>query len=430
VAAPAFPTTCDALALSWSAPVDVSQNAGSLAESDCALLADGKGKILVAWANNTKGARQQFNGLSISGDDGKSWKPAAAPTNAVTDAENDAALATDAQGTLYYVWEGYANDFAGAQHVWSSTSKDGSAWSPALQVDTAGDDGNGTIPLDFPSVAVNPKNQRPYFTYQITAASGPTPIKLVVGAAGGASVTPSVELDDGTRPGVYRDLANGVFDAAGSYYAGWVELGGSGGSAGRGLQSGSTGNAVYFTRVDLGAGDALAPLGHDVKVSAKGEAVLFGIPQVLTTKDGASAFVVYETGLKDAIDVRVAASHDRGLTWDPSVKVNDDASCATHYDASATLDASGRLWVLWYDNRDGVGHLVYSVTADGGKSFQPSRLVTPHAFPFETFQYSAGWLGDYFQVVTSGDEILAAWADPHDGDRSHVNFARATLPPP
>jgi hypothetical protein len=428
VPAPAFPTTCDPGALEWSDPADVSKHPGSLAESDAALLAGAEGSVLVSWANNAT-TGDQTNGLAVSTNGGASFAPIAAPVQAASSDQNDDVLAMDTGGTLYYVWQGFGAKLAGAQHIWSATSQGGSTWSKALQVDTPADDESGAIPLDFPSLAVNPVNRRPYFTYQVTTATGPVPIKLVVGAPGGASVSPSVELDDGTRPASYRDLANGAFDAAGSFFAAWVELAGSGGSTGQGLESGDVQNAVYATRVDLGASGGLMPLGHDVVASSKGEAVVFGLPEIHVTSDGTAVFVVYETGTDNAIDVRVATSHDRGLTFGSSVKINDDASCATHDHAASALDAKGRLWVLWYDNRDGSGHLVYSVSTDGGETFAPNRLVTPYAFPFETFQYSVGWLGDYFGVATTADTLFAAWSDPHDDDQSHINFARAALPP-
>ncbi len=278
-------------------------------------------------------------------------------------------------------------------------------------------------------MAVNPVNRRPYYTYQITTSAGAVPLKLVGGAPGGAAVAKSVELDDGTRPGSYRDLANGAFDAAGSFFAAWIELAGAGGTTGQGLESGDVQNAVYVTRIVLAAPFALLPLGHDVVASSAGEAVVFGLPEIHVTPDGSTVFVVYETGTDDAIDVRVVTSHDKGLTFGPPVKINDDATCATHYHAASALDAKGRLWVLWYDNRDGAGHVVYSVSTDGGATFAPNRLVTPYAFPFETFQYSVGWLGDYFQVIATDAALVAAWSDPHDDDQSHINVARAALPP-
>jgi hypothetical protein len=426
VSAPAFPMTCDALSLDWSEPVDVSKNASSVAECDAALVRATNGDVLVAWANNAKPNSQQ-NGLAVSKDGGKSFTQGTAPTSPAGGEQNDSELAVDGDGLLYYVWEGYGAEFAGAQHVYAATSTDATTWTTPLQVDTPADSMNGAIPLDFPNVAISPVDQTPFFTYQVTTSSGNVPLRLVVGAKGGASVGASVELDDGTRT-VFRDLAMGVFDAAGSFYAAWLEAAGSGGSTGQGLESGDPGNAIYFTRIDRASGGGLMPLGHDVRASASGAAVEFGLPVVQVAPDGSVVYLVYEAGTNNAIDIYAVTSADRGQTWSTPTKVNDDATCATHWHKAAALDAKGRLWVLWYDNRDGSGHVAYSVSDDGAKTFHPNRLVTPFAFPFETFQYSVGWLGDYFGVTIRNGTILAAWSDPHDGAQSHISFAQAALP--
>lgn len=426
---PSF-ASCDSTSLAWSDAIDISSSTPSVAECDTALATDGHGRVVVAWTNNLVGGDLQTNGLAVSANDGRSFTPGVAPTHAASDAENDAALAIDGTGLIYYVWEGYANAETGAQHVYASTSKDALTWASALQIDTLGDDGDaGTTPLDFPNVAINPVNEKPYFTYQVTANSGPIPLKLVAGMGGDAGVPASIELDDGTRPNNYRDLANGVFDEHGSFYAAWVELGTGAWASGAGEESGATGDGVYLKRIDVGSAGNLVPAAKDVLVSAATEAVAFGLPRVLVSADGSSLYVVYTVGTANALDVVVAKSVDGGKTFLPSVKVNDDATCATHFKAAATLDAKGRLWVAWYDNREGAGHLAYAVSGDGAATFGPNQLVTPRPFPFETFEYSVGWLGDYFGLVASGTELYAAWPDPHVNDHSHVQFAKASLTP-
>jgi len=90
------------------------------------------------------------------------------------------------------------------------------------------------------------------------------------------------------------------------------------------------------------------------------------------------------------------------------------------------LDAQGRLWVFWYDNRDG-GHYVYSVSDDGGLSFRPARLVAAPTFPFSTFQYSAGWLGDYAKPAVTSDALYLLWSDGREAGQSHAFFSRAPL---
>jgi hypothetical protein len=101
------------------------------------------------------------------------------------------------------------------------------------------------------------------------------------------------------------------------------------------------------------------------------------------------------------------------------------------------LDGRGRLWLLWFDDRDGLGHVAWSVSTDGGQSFQPNGLVSDAPFSFTTSRGSPAWVGDYLQVVVSGAQLLAAWADarsldgtpPQYDDRSHVYFSAAALPP-
>jgi hypothetical protein len=110
------------------------------------------------------------------------------------------------------------------------------------------------------------------------------------------------------------------------------------------------------------------------------------------------------------------------------VKVNDDDSCATHFHSSLLLDAQSRLDVFWYDNRDGLGHFFYAMSDDGGQTFHANRLVSAPTFPFDTFQYSTGWLGDYFEPAIAGGEIYALWNDGRQADQSHVFFAKATVP--
>jgi len=124
----------------------------------------------------------------------------------------------------------------------------------------------------------------------------------------------------------------------------------------------------------------------------------------------------------------VAASHDRGATWSPAVKVNDDASCATHFHSSLVLDGTGHLYVFWYDNRDGDGHFFYAVSTDGGATFHPNRLVSAPTFPFDTLQYSTGWLGDYYEPAVTATTIYALWSDGREDDQSHAFLAKAPLP--
>jgi hypothetical protein len=80
----------------------------------------------------------------------------------------DASPVTDGHGKVVVAWTNNTvgrpsddeNAETGAQHVHASTSKDALMWSPALQIDAPGDDGDGgSTPLDYPNIAINPVNQ-------------------------------------------------------------------------------------------------------------------------------------------------------------------------------------------------------------------------------------------------------------------------------
>jgi hypothetical protein len=433
-----LPTSCDSTSLDWSDSVDVSRDPQSLVESDTVVAADGKGTVVAAWSTipYPETARLQSNQLAVSHDDGASFHRLATPTNGPISATNDAVLAYDPGGGLwYYVWEGFGGGgFVGTQHVFVSTSSDGDNWSAAAQVDAPGDYQTGGT-LDFPWISINPVNGHAYVTYNATPmntngnerlvvlASPPSPDAGAAGGDGGSAQ--SLSLSDGTRPNEAPDLARGAFDSAGDFYAAWMEDGAANAVVG-GMLSGSPMISVYFTRIDLGA--SLTPLTHNVQVSGTGEAVAWDGPTIAVAPDGSAVYVSYLVGTNDAIDVVVAKSTDRGMTWSPSTKVNDDAPCATHFHSSLVLDAKGRLYVFWYDNRDGSGHFAYSVSDDGGKTFHRNRLVSAPAFPFDTFQYSTGWLGDYYEPALAGGRLYLLWSDGREDDQSHAFLAKATLP--
>ncbi len=224
----------------------------------------------------------------------------------------------------------------------------------------------------------------------------------------------SIALTDGARPNVYADLARGVFDAAGRYYTAWVELGDSNAPFG-GTLGGSTQNAIELARIDAGS----AAAGANVRVSQTADSRRVRRPGDRRRPRRERA---------PTSPVVVAKSTDQGAHFSPPVKVNDDAHCASHIHPALLVDAAGRLTVFFYDARDGVGHFLYAVSDDGGASFHANRLVSAPAFPFDSFQYSTGWLGDYYAPALVGGDIYAIWTDGREGDQSHAFLAKGRMP--
>jgi hypothetical protein len=430
--------------LSWSANLGVSEGSGTLAEVGPSIASNGTGTVAIGWSR--LGGSGPGVGLAVSQNGGTSFAAQAPVTDPVNSLQSDPALAVDETGRFTYVWTGFdrpADDPTEIvnTHIWSATSPDALSWAPAVEVDDQGDAGTG---LDKPWLAIDPLTLAPWVVYRSVPAGVET-IQLSIGAPGGQSFAPSVQLDDGSRPTLGRNSAQLIFDAAGNAYAAWIELGSSDPNRDEDDFDGSSLNAVRFTRVDAvpdgGGGDGgapNAPLSPDVLVNAAGDAVVQNQPGLAVAPDGSSLYAAYTVGTNEATDIVVTASTDRGLSWSTPVKVNDDAiTCATHYHPWIQLDAQGRLWLIWFDNRDGLGHVAWAVSTNGGQSFEPDGLVDNAPFSFTTTRGAPGWVGDYLQLVVSGNQLLAAWADPRslDGtppaydDLSHVYFSTATLPP-
>src|SRR5581483_6006837 len=113
--------------------------------------------------------------------------------------------------------------------------------------------------------------------------------------------------------------------------------------------------------------------------------------------------------------IRVAASHDAGITFNTS-NVNPDLPLVRALAGGATVDVAGNAFVAWagYTERDGVRgavDLFTSKSSDGGKSWRTTLMDNSSAPPdCVTFHCERGYLGA--QIAISSDEagtLYALW---------------------
>ncbi|MGA9116997.1 MAG: T9SS type A sorting domain-containing protein [Bacteroidota bacterium] len=153
--------------------------------------------------------------------------------------------------------------------------------------------------------------------------------------------------------------------------------------------------------------------------------------------DGPSAGSVYvlcsveRTSVPDPLDVMFARSTDRGLTWSPPVRVNDDAgTSAWQWFGTMSVAPGGRLDVVWLDTRDDPGtvlsSLYYAYSYNGGRTWSPNIRLS------QAFDPHLGWpqqdkMGDYFHMVSDEAGAHLAWAATFGGEQN-VFYGRITHP--
>ena len=93
----------------------------------------------------------------------------------------------------------------------------------------------------------------------------------------------------------------------------------------------------------------------------------FSNPQVLFDTRRRTLYVAYPAGGADGKwDILLAVSTNGGQSF-VHRKINDDASCANHMTLTLALEArTGKIHLMWAENRDGQARMVTSVCAIGG----------------------------------------------------------------
>ena len=151
--------------------------------------------------------------------------------------------------------------------------------------------------------------------------------------------------------------------------------------------------------------------------------------------------------LRDDGDIFFVASLDEGETWTRPRRINDDDGDALQFFPAIDVDPNGVIHVMWGDMRDDPSqtryHIYYTRSEDQGESwgFEHEDLgfrtgdvrVTDFAsnpnlgFPFGLF------IGDYFSLKATEDDVYMVWADTRLGEfgpaNQKIGFARQSAIP-
>jgi Neuraminidase (sialidase) len=118
-------------------------------------------------------------------------------------------------------------------------------------------------------------------------------------------------------------------------------------------------------------------------------------------------------------DILVTASRDEGRTWSAPVRANDTPPGAQDaFTPALAVDTRGRVGVLYYDLRDDASAKDaafltaewLTTSTDGGRTWSPSRRVTPTFDQAAAAQAGGFFLGDYQGVDAAGTSFQPFFA--------------------
>ena len=143
-------------------------------------------------------------------------------------------------------------------------------------------------------------------------------------------------------------------------------------------------------------------------------------PQLAVGPDGA-LHVVYSYdpdgfGTGDVVDVFYRRSTDSGATWDPEVRINDDATTNDQFFPTLSVSPTNIVSVAWYDRRlDGSNFMqdyYHRFSFDGGSTFEPSERLSDVSTPiYIDPNLAACYHGDYDQNIQTETAALMQWSD-------------------
>ena len=123
------------------------------------------------------------------------------------------------------------------------------------------------------------------------------------------------------------------------------------------------GGAVFLTPVEVDHASGTSALSASIARAPDGKLY--------------AAWVDYRTG---SGGIYVSSSSDKGATWSSEVNVYDFETAPLPEEAGplgpiVSMDNSGRLHLVWVDQRDAIPHLYYSFSDDQGATWQPAEKI-------------------------------------------------------
>ncbi|UCD91656.1 MAG: PKD domain-containing protein, partial [Methanobacteriota archaeon] len=126
----------------------------------------------------------------------------------------------------------------------------------------------------------------------------------------------------------------------------------------------------------------------------------------MVVEDGGKIHVVWEDSRNIDADVYYVRSTDDGLTFESNIRINTDASGQGQTTPSIDIGPGGIIHVVWADARLSNWDIFYSVSFDGGASFQYNEKINDDYDPLTKI-----WQVRPSVAAEGGGYFHAAWKD-------------------
>ncbi|MDQ6948155.1 MAG: glycoside hydrolase [Actinomycetota bacterium] len=368
--------------------------------------------------------------LQVSGDHGRTWLPVEPVPDLPTGAEKCYApeAAFDRNLTLYYLFVGLHGSGNQPMGAFIATSRDrGRSWSSPHQVLGAQNFGV-RMAIDRSQGDLG----RIHMVW-IQAADAPAggfspssnPILAAYSDDGGRSFSKPVRVSDPARRRVVGPALTLGPDHA--VHVGYYDLGGDAVDY-QGLEGATwQGKWSIVVTTSTDGGRSFGPgMVVDDQIGPDGRVILiFTMPPpalvAVADRSLCAAWTDARTGDADAV---LRCSANRGRTWDPLRRLNDDpvGNGRTQYQPHVSVAPDGRLDAVFYDRRADPANVsndvYYTYSTDGGRTFAPNRKLTSDSsntmvgqqYTNASAQGLVEW-GSRIGLLSTDERAVAAWTD-------------------
>lgn len=198
-----------------------------------------------------------------------------------------------------------------------------------------------------------------------------------------------------------------------------------------GRHGGTYNNRIYFSR-STDRGVTWSPnvsITQDIPVSTVVNQLA---PRIGFDSVTGKIHVVWQDNRNGHYDIFTSSSADAGVTWSPSVKVNDEGGIpnSAKLHPGMVISDGGYIYVTWQDQRNGNDDIYFTRSEDGGATWPfPNIRVTDD--PLSTSQeqrnpaIGLGWLAKTPCCDLMRRVIYVGWEDWRDPDHPEIYVSRS-----